>query len=214
MTQAAMALGGFVIAVVMWRIAAVDAEPVAGPRGGRWWAFLWVSTMSAISAAAMAQLMPARPATAGFVLFAAVAPGLASIDLRTLLLPFPILAVLTAAALVVFSVDAWWSGSARNLERAVICGLVVAVLGWVWWKAVGEGVGLGDVALFGVVGLYLGWLSVVAVWTGLAIACTLAWVALVLSRIGRGPNASLVPMGPPILAGWWVATALAANGGM
>lgn len=218
MTQAGIALGGLAIAVVMWRIAGVletvGIEPAFATRRGRWWALLWVSAASAVSAAAMTQLMPTRPAAAGFVLFAAVAPGLAVIDVRTMLLPFPILAVLTVAALVLFSVDAWWSGCARHLERAVLCGLVVAVLGWVWWKAVGEGVGLGDVALLGVVALYLGWFSAVAVWAGIVIACLLASVALVSSRIRRGPKVSLVPMGPPILAGWWMATALVAAGGM
>lgn len=218
MAMAGIALGGFAIAMVMWRIAAVlepvDAEPAPGTRSGSWWALVWVSAASAISAAGMAQLMPARPATAAFLLLAAACPGLAWVDVRSMLLPFPILAVLTVGALVVFSVDAWWSGSAGNLGRAAFAGLVVVVLGWVWWKAAGEGVGLGDVALLGVVGLYLGWFSAAAVWIGLAIACLLALVAAVLHRVGRGPRGSLVPLGPPILAGWWAATALAATGGL
>jgi leader peptidase (prepilin peptidase) / N-methyltransferase len=220
MTQAAVVIGGFAIAVAMWRVAAVlepvKAEPVPETRRGRWWTLVWVSAASAISAAAMAQLMSARPATAAFVLFAAACPGLAWLDVRLMLLPFPILAVLALAALAVFGVDAWWSGSAGHLGRAVLSGLVVAVLGWMWWKAAGDGVGLGDVALLGVVGLYLGWFSVVAVWAGLAIVSVLALVAVALARIGCGrrPAGSLVPLGPPILAGWWAATALAATGGL
>lgn len=212
------ALGGIAVAVLMWRIAAmlepVDVAPAPWTRRSRWWALTWVLVVSAISAAAMAQSVAARPASLGLVLFAAVAPGLAWIDMRSLLLPYPILAVLAFAALVSFCVDAWWSGGAVHLGRAVLCGGVLAVLGWLWWKAVDGGVGLGDVALLGVVGLYLGWFSVAAVWTGLAIASLIALAVLVLARIGRVPRGSLVPLGPPILAGWWAATALAATGRM
>lgn len=218
--MAGMALGGFVTAVVMWSVAAVlepvDAAVAPGSRRSRWWALVWVSAASAISAVAMAQLMPSRSASAVFVLFAAVAPGLAWVDVRSMLLPFPILGVLALAALAAFSVDAWWSGSAGHLARATFSGLVVAVLGWLWWKVAGDGVGLGDAALLGVVGLYLGWFSVVAVWVGLAIACLLALVTVALARIGRGrrPAGSLVPLGPPILAGWLAASAMAASGVM
>jgi leader peptidase (prepilin peptidase) / N-methyltransferase len=220
MMQAAVVIGGFAIAVVMWRIAAVlepvNAEPVPETKRGRWWSLMWVSAASAVSAATMAQVMPARPAATGFVILAAVAPGLAWIDVRSMLLPFPILTVLSLAALAAFSVDAWWSGSAGSLARAAFSGLVVAVLGWLWWKVAGDGVGLGDAALLGVAGLYLGWFSVAAVWVGLAIACLLALITVALGRIGRGrrPAGSLVPLGPPILAGWWAATALVATGWM
>jgi leader peptidase (prepilin peptidase) / N-methyltransferase len=217
MVQAGTALGGFAIAVVMWRIASVlepvDVEFALATGRGRGWALGVVLVASAVSAAAMTQLLPIRPATAGFVLFAAVAPGLAWIDARSMLLPFPILAVLALAALAGFGVDVGEAGSAGNLVRAILSGIVVAVLGWVWWKVAGDGVGLGDVALLGVVGLYLGWFSVLAVWIGLAIACLLALVAVAVARIGRVPRGSLVPLGPPILAGWWAATAVAVVGG-
>lgn len=217
MGQEGAALGGIAVAVLMWRIAAVlepvEIEPSPWTRRSRWWALAWMFVASAISTAAMAQSVPARPASVGLVLFAAVAPGLAWIDMRSLLLPFPILAVLAFAALVSFCHDAWWSGSAAPLGRAVLSGAVVAVLGWLWWKASDYWVGLGDVALLGVVGLYLGWFSAAAVWAALAIASLLALAAVALARIGRVPRGSLVPLGPPILAGWWAATALAATGG-
>lgn len=218
MGQASVGLGGLAIAVAMSLIAA-DLEPAGAAPGCarrrcRWWVVAAVAAMSAASAVVMAQLVPDRPASVAFLLLAAVAPGLAWIDVHSMLLPFPILAVLAFAAFAAFSVDAWWSVSPAHLGRATFSGLVVAVLGWVWWKVAGDGVGLGDVALLGVVGLYLGWFSVAAVWAGLAVACLLALVAVPLVRVGRGPMRSLVPLGPPILVGWWAATALAATGGM
>ncbi|MCC3762590.1 hypothetical protein K3N28_05840 [Glycomyces sp. TRM65418] len=217
MGQVGVGLSGLAIAIVLWRIADVlePANALAAGKSRRmqWWALTGVSMASLVSAVAMAHVAPLRPASVAFVLLAAAAPGLASIDVRSMLLPFPILAVLAVAALAQFSIDAWWSGSAGRLGQAVLSGLVVAVLGWMWWKAAGDTVGLGDVALLGVVALYLGWFSITAVWAGLVIACLLASMSLLLSRIGREPKASLVPMGPPILAGWWVATALAAAGG-
>jgi len=160
----------------------------------------------------MAQMVSDQPVAMVFMLLAAVAPGLAWIDVRSMLLPYSILGVLAFAALLVFSVSAWRAGSTESLERAVACGLVVAGSGWACWRSVKDQVGLGDIALLGVTSLFLGWWSAAAVTLGVALACLLWWVAFVVVRLGRGSAGSFVPLGPAILFGWWTATALAVSG--
>ncbi|MEU6858504.1 prepilin peptidase [Glycomyces sp. NPDC046736] len=210
--------GSFAIAIVMWKIAEMlepanaDFAPKGG-RGGRR-ALAGVSVASAVSAIVMAQLVSARPGSSVFVLFAAIAPGLAWIDLRSMFLPFPILTIMALAALVTFSVDALWSGSASHLVRAVSSGLIVVVVGWAWWKGASDQIGLGDVALLGVVGLYLGWWSVPVLWTGLVLACLLWWTTIAMVRLGRSSTGPYLPLGPALLGGCWWATALAATGGL
>ncbi|MCD0444279.1 hypothetical protein LO763_11665 [Glycomyces sp. A-F 0318] len=211
-------VGGFAVAVLLWRIAeTLELSGAVSPvmTGWRRWRTLaWVSALTMISAAAMAQMMPARPAASAFVMFAAVTPGLAWIDVRSMLLPFPLLGGLALAAVAGFSIDAWRFGSGQSLERALACGLVVAVLGWVCWRSVKDQVGLGDVALLGVTSLFLGWWSAAAVWLAVVVACLLWWVTMAMFRLGRTSTGSYIPLGPAILGGWWTATALVVAGGM
>ena len=70
--------------------------------------------------------------------------------------------------------------------------------------------GLGDVKLSGVLGLYLGWLS----WAHLVVGAFLGFlvggvVGIALMAVGRAGRKSMVPYGPSMLAGAWLAVAFA-----
>ncbi len=140
-----------------------------------------------------------------FLYVAAVAVALAAIDLDTHTLPNVIvlpayivggLLLLTAAVL---------SGDFEPFFRALLGAGILFVAYLIMAIAYPGGMGLGDVKLAGVLGLYLGWLG----WGSLAVGAFAAFlfgglfsVALVVSR--RATRKSGIPFGPWMLLGAFV----------
>src|SRR5262249_25623973 len=97
------------------------------------------------------------------------------------------------------------------LARAVLGGLAMLALYFLLVLIYPAGMGLGDVKLAGVLGMYLGWLG----WGALVVGAFLGFLlggpvggGLMLPRpAGRE---SMIPFGPFMLAGAWVGAVAAA----
>lgn len=163
----------------------------------------------AAGAAAVAAALPERPATVAFAVFAAVTPGLAVVDSVTHRLPFAVSGGLAAVAAVGFGWDALDSGASGTFVRAGWAALVVGGVALVWWRLFDGGLGLGDVALLAVIGLYCGWWSWAAVWGALILGFALAALGALVARWRAGSPGGYMPLGPWLLAGCWAAIALA-----
>lgn len=140
-----------------------------------------------------------------FLYLAAIGIALALIDLETHTLPNRIVlpaylvggALLTAAALLL--------GEPGRLATAAAGGgiLFIAYFAMAWIRP--DGMGMGDVKLAGVLGMFLGWLG----WGQLAVGAFAAFllgglfaIALLIAR--RAKKRSGIPFGPWMIAGAWV----------
>ncbi len=137
--------------------------------------------------------------------FAALSIALSLIDLahhrlpNALVLPaYPVAAVLFGAA-TALSGDLR-AGALAAAGAGILFGvfLVIALIA-------PKGMGLGDVKLAGVIGMFLGW----AGWSALAVGAAAAFliggvVGIVLIALRRARRGSGIPFGPCMLAGAWV----------
>ena len=141
-----------------------------------------------------------------FLFLAVVGVLLAVVDLRHRLLPnrvvLPALAVGVALLLLPAALAPAWPALLRAVEAAAVLFAVFLVLAMVS----PGGLGMGDVKLAGLLGLFLGWLGwgpvAVGVVAGFLIQAVVALALLVTRRIGlRGE----LPFGPALLLGAAVA---------
>ena len=137
-----------------------------------------------------------------FLLLAVVGVLLAVVDLQHRLLPnrvvLPALAAGTALLLLAALADGAWDALLRAVLGAAALFAVYLVLALVS----PGGLGMGDVKLAALVGLYLGWLGWAAVVLGaLAGFVVQALVALVLLAARRIGLRGELPFGPAMLAG-------------
>lgn len=140
-----------------------------------------------------------------FLYLAAISIALGLIDLDTHKLPNAIVLPSYIVGIVLFSAASIVSGRADALLGAAI-GMAAMFVGYLVMALVyPAGMGLGDVKLAGVLGLYLGWLGWGAVVVGAFAAFVLgglyAVVLLVLRRVNRKSG---IPFGPWMLLGAWV----------
>lgn len=141
-------------------------------------------------------------------LFAVGSAALAVIDARTKLLPnrivFPLYGIALVGLLVAAAVDHKWNDFYVALAAmAVLYGLFA--IPWLF-----GGTGFGDVKLAGVIGLYLGWLGIPVVVSGLVLATAsagLVAIGLSLWRAARHQpwRNQEVAYGPYLLFGAWAA---------
>ncbi len=146
-----------------------------------------------------------------FLLLAVVSAVLAALDLATHRVPnrivLPALAASAPALLLAAVADgapARWSGALIGSAALFALYLLLAV-------AAPGGMGMGDVKLAALVGMFAGYLGV-TVWllaavTGFVIGGLVATVAILARRANRR---TAIPFGPWMLAGLWIAVALAA----
>lgn len=146
--------------------------------------------------------------TLAFLYLAAVSIALAMIDIDVRRLPDVIVLPSYLVGAGLLTLAAFVSGDLSAVARAG-AGLVIMLTGYglVWLIANvvyrGRGMGLGDVKLAGLLGLYLGYLG----WRELATGAFLAFlvgglVGIVLML--RGGRKVKVPFGPYMLAGAWL----------
>ena len=139
--------------------------------------------------------------------FLAGSGALAVVDARTKRLPnrimFPLYAFgavgLTLASAVGHE---WWRLVAAAGAAALLYGLF-----WLFWFF--GPMGFGDVKLVGVLGLYLGWVGLPAVVTGLILgmlAAALTGIGMMIVR--RATLKTELAYGPYLIAGSWAALAL------
>lgn len=143
--------------------------------------------------------------------FLAVAAGgmlLALIDLRHRLLPDRVVLPSLCIGLLLLAVAALGEGSWAPLVRALLGAVVLFAAFLVLALISPSGLGMGDVKLAALLGLYLGWLGWDAVAFGAAagfvVQALLALVLLASRRIGLKGE---LPFGPALLLGAAVAVA-------
>ncbi|MCR2792428.1 A24 family peptidase [Microbacterium sp. zg.Y625] len=147
------------------------------------------------------------PVALAYALFAAGSVWLAVVDLRDHRLPNALVLPLYPLILVLFAVAALAGGDAAPLLRSLLGGGVLFLL-YAALRALGGGVGGGDVKLAGVVGVVLGHTGWAAVLTGTAAAFVLGGVvALGLLATGRATRTTRIAFGPYLLGGAWLALA-------
>ena len=142
---------------------------------------------------------------AAFLYLAAISVALAMIDLDTHTLPnrvllpaYPVAAVLLAAAALV-------AGEPERLITTVIGGAALFCLYLVLALISPGGMGLGDVKLAGVLGLYLGYLGWGPLLVGAFGAFLLGGVfGLLLLATRKAKRRSSIPFGPWMLLGAWL----------
>lgn len=140
-----------------------------------------------------------------FLYLAAVTVALAMIDLDTHSLPNRIVLPAYPVAAILLTVTAFLAGDPGRLLASLIGAAVLFGFYLLMALAYPAGMGLGDVKLAGVLGLYLGWLG----WAPLIVGAFSAFLlgglfALVLLITRRANRKSGIPFGPWMLAGAWL----------
>ena len=146
-------------------------------------------------------------ATVAFLYFGAISTALTLIDLDVHKLPNKIVYPAYVVGVVLLGAASVIEGDFGQLLRMVIGGVVLLAAYLLMVIVYPPGMGLGDVKLAGVVGLFLAWLG----WGELAVGAFGAFVlggvfSLVLILLKKVTRKSGVPFGPWMLAGAWVGT--------
>lgn len=135
-----------------------------------------------------------------YLLLAAGAVLLAVVDLRLQRLPDAIVGPFAAGAVALLVVAAVGQGTAEPLVRALAGGAALFVVYLILAMISPGGLGMGDVKLAGVLGMYLAYLSWRAWILGAAggfVVVALVGVGLMVA--GRASRDTLVPFGPSML---------------
>jgi leader peptidase (prepilin peptidase) / N-methyltransferase len=137
-----------------------------------------------------------------FLVLAGAAVPLTVIDLRHRLLPNRVLGPAFGAGAILLTLAAALTGQWDDLLRAGIAAVVLFAVFLVLALISPRSLGMGDVKLAGLIGLFLGWLGWAAVLVGAAagfvVQALLAVVLLAGRRIGLR---SELPFGPAMLLG-------------
>jgi len=146
-----------------------------------------------------------------YLYLAAIAVALALIDLDVHRLPDAIVLPSYPVALVLLGGASLLTGDATAFVRALVGAVALFGLYAVLWFVRPGGMGLGDVKLAGVLGLYLGWWG----WDALAVGGFLAFllgglVSLPLLLSGRAGRRTAIPFGPSMLGAALAALVVAA----
>jgi leader peptidase (prepilin peptidase)/N-methyltransferase len=148
---------------------------------------------------------------AAFALFAVGSIALAVVDAREKLLPDRIVFPLYGVGAVGLTLAAWLEHRWAALAVALAAGAALYVI--FYGIAMFGPLGFGDVKLAGLLGLYLGWLGIPAVFAGIllgtfAAACVAVGVVVVRRARGLNWRGYELSYGPYLLAGSWAAILL------
>jgi leader peptidase (prepilin peptidase) / N-methyltransferase len=149
-------------------------------------------------------------AVPAFCYLAAITVALTLIDIDVHRLPDVIVLPSYPVALVLLAVPTAVEQQWSWLGRAALGALLLFAFYFVLVLIYPAGMGLGDVKLAGVLGLYLGWLGWPQTVVGLAAGFALGGVlSLLLLAVRVVERKSMLPYGPFMLAGTWLAVAVA-----
>jgi len=144
-----------------------------------------------------------------FLYLAAITVALALIDLDVHKLPNAIVLPSYIVAAALFAGASIALGDYEALIRAGIAGAALLVAYFLMAFIYPAGMGLGDVKLAGVLGIYLGWLGWGTVVVGAFSAFLFAGVFAVVLLVSRKANRkSGIPFGPWMLVGTWFGVAV------
>jgi len=151
--------------------------------------------------------LPSVAALPAYLYLAAIAVVLSLIDIDTHRLPNRIVLPSFAIALVLLAIPTGATGDWWMLARAGSGGAVLFAFYFSLTLVYPKGMGLGDVKLAGVLGLFLGWLGwselVVGAFAPFLLGGIYAIGLLIARRAGRG---SAIPFGPWMLGGALLST--------
>jgi leader peptidase (prepilin peptidase) / N-methyltransferase len=144
-----------------------------------------------------------------YLYLAAVSIALTLIDLDTQTLPNRVVLPSLGVGAVLLAVASLGTGEWMSLVTALVGGAALFAFYFVVALVSPRGMGMGDVKLAALLGLYLGWLG----WAQLAVGAfgafllggLFAVILLVVRRAGRGSG---IPFGPWMIAGAWLGIAL------
>lgn len=169
----------------------------------------WPELTGALSAAAVTLRFGWSPQLPAWLWFVAVGLLLAVVDLRTMLLPNRVLLPGLVGGLVLLAAAAAADGSWPALGRAALAGGGAFAVLLALALVAPTGMGMGDVKLAGLLGLYLGWLGWPVVLTGLFLGFlgqAVLGIALLVAR--RADRRTELPFGPALLGGTLLAALL------
>lgn len=150
-------------------------------------------------AGALAQTSAEVPA---FAVLALACSLLFVIDLATLRLPDAIVLPMYPILAVLFTVAAALAPDWGRLGRAAAAGAILLIVYFALAFAYPAGLGLGDVKLAGLLGMFLGWLgwqhTLLGTLTAFALSALIAVVLLITRRAARGTE---FPFGPCMIVG-------------
>lgn len=140
-----------------------------------------------------------------YLYLAAVSVVLALIDIDTHTLPNRVVLPGYAVGAVLLGASGLLAGDFGALASAAIGAAALFLLYFVLALAYPRGMGMGDVKLAGMLGLFLGFLGWQAIVVGAFAAFLLGGIfALVLVALRRASRKSAVPFGPWMLLGAWL----------
>ncbi|MGC5285666.1 prepilin peptidase [Micromonospora sp. DT231] len=193
------ALVGFAVPRLTWRYAAPPAVSRV-PRRAVW------AVVAAVVFAGLAVARGDDSALPVFLAVAAVGLVLARVDLACLRLPDPLVLAAGVLALGGLTAVAMLSGEAARLLGALAGAAVAGVAHVLLALLPGSRLGFGDVKLATVLGLPLGWIGRDALVVGLVLPHLLhGGLVLGLLATGRVRRDTLLPLGPALLIGAWLA---------
>ncbi|SDX61563.1 leader peptidase (prepilin peptidase) / N-methyltransferase [Modestobacter sp. DSM 44400] len=182
-------------------------QPAARPSAAR---AVLTSLASAAALGAGPALAGPRPAAIALAWFGGAAVVLTGVDGAVHRLPDRVTYPAVAVCAAVLLVDAVVTDSGPALLRAVVAALVALAAAAGARLGSPGGFGLGDVKLLGLLGLVLGWAGWGVLMAGVFVGFLLgALGSVLLMTVGRAGWRTAVPFGPPLLAGAYVALALA-----
>lgn len=183
---------------ISWRYPAVELGTALAFAGISAWAFsVWLPRYESPIAFALVLV--------AFLYLAAISIALALIDLDVFRLPNSIVLPAYAVGIVLLGVAGVIEGDGTALIRTLIGAVGLFLLYLLMVIVYPAGMGLGDVKLAGVLGLFLAWLG----WGELAVGAFAAFVlggvfGVVLLAVKRAGRKTRIPFGPWMLAGAWV----------
>ncbi len=167
------------------------------------WRFL-PAVVSAAEGSEISAAVAAGLQTVAYLYLAAISLALAIIDIETHRLPNALVLPAFPVGIALLGASAILLGDGTPLLAAVVVAVIFTLVYGIPAFAVPGGMGMGDVKLAGVLGLYLGWLGVASSVVGLIAGFLLGGIAgIVLLLRGRGRKAK-VAYGPWLIAGAWV----------
>lgn len=186
-------LGAVALTRRMRAIAATDSRWLRSP------AHVVLAGLGGAAAAALAQ---SWAEVLAFTVLALACSLLVVIDLAALRLPDAIVGPMYPVLTVLLVLAAMIGGEWGRLGRAGVVGAILLVLYFALAFAQPAGLGLGDVKLAGLLGMFLGWLGWQHALLGTLTAFVLgAIVAMVLLVARRGNRGTEFPFGPCMIAG-------------
>jgi leader peptidase (prepilin peptidase) / N-methyltransferase len=189
--------------VLSWLLLRGRARCCGEPISGR---YPLVETGTGLAFAAVAAWAGLSWLLPALLYLAAISIALTMIDLELRRLPNAIVLPSYPVAAVLLTLAALAQGEPGRLVGAAIAGASLYAFYFLLLLVYPRGMGFGDVKLAGVLGLYLGWFgweyAVCGAFFGFLLGGVFGLLLMVLGRAGRK---TLIPFGPYMIVGAWLA---------